>query len=146
MDISNTASAGVSVSIVSRWQSWAPQIKSILRIVAGFLFMTVGLAKLVGFPAEVIPGGGTVALMSLIGIASLLEIVGGGLLILGLFTRPVAFIVAGEMAVAYFIGHAGMGFWPLLNGGTDAVLFCFIWLYFSAAGAGPWSLDTKLRK
>lgn len=135
-----------SINIIARWQSWAPQFKSILRIVAGFLFLTVGLAKLVGFPAEVIPGGGVVPLMSLIGIASLLEIVGGGLLILGLFTRITAFIVAGEMAFAYFIGHSSISFWPLLNGGTDAVLFCFLWLYFSAAGAGPWSLDAKIRK
>ena len=97
--------------------------------------------KLFAFPA-----GATVPLVSLIGLAGILEAFGGGLLLLGFFTRPVAFILAGEMAVAYFIGHASGSFWPVLNGGQLAVLYCFIWLYFSAAGAGPWSLDAKFRK
>ena len=87
------------------------------------------------------PGGGTAPLLTQAGIAGLLEMVGGGLLLVGLFTRPVAFLLSGEMAFAYFIGHAGKGFWPMLNGGAEAVTFCFLWLYISAAGAGPWSLD-----
>ena len=74
------------------------------------------------------------------------EIVGGSLMLLGLFTRPVAFVLAGEMAFAYFIGHAGRGFWPVLNGGVPAVIFCFVWLYFSAAGAGPLSVDASLAR
>jgi putative oxidoreductase len=91
------------------------------------------------------PDGGTATLMSQVGIGGLLEVVGGGLMLVGLFTRPVAFILSGEMAVAYFQFHAPQGFWPMMNGGIPAVLFCFIWLYFSAAGAGPWSLDAARR-
>ena len=130
-------------SVVAKWSNWAPQLLSVLRIVAAFLFMQFGTAKLVAFPAAIMPGGGTAPLGSLAGIAGLLEAVGGVLLLVGLFTRPVAFILAGEMAVAYFIGHAPQGFWPVLNQGHPAVLFCFVWLYISAAGAGPWSLDAK---
>jgi putative oxidoreductase len=87
------------------------------------------------------PDGSTVPLASLIGIAALLEAVGGLLLLVGLFSRPVAFLLSGQMAFAYFIGHASQGFWPVLNQGTDAVFFAFLWLYISAAGPGPWSLD-----
>jgi putative oxidoreductase len=125
----------------SHWRSWAPQLLSVLRIVAAFLFIQVGTAKLFAFPAAVMPSGGTVAVVSLLGLAGVLETFGGGLLLIGLFTRPVAFVLAGEMAVAYFYGHAGHGFWPVLNQGSLAVLFCFVWLTISAAGAGPWSLD-----
>ena len=128
-------------NIVSKWQSWAPQLRSILRIVAVFLFMQVGTAKLFAFPAAIMPDGGTAPIGSLPGIAGALEVFGGLLLLVGLFTRPVAFLLSGEMAVAYFHSHAPQGFWPILNQGTDAVLYCFLWLYFSAAGAGPWSLD-----
>jgi putative oxidoreductase len=92
------------------------------------------------------PGGGTAPLTSLPGFAGALELVGGALLLVGLFTRPVAFIVAGEMAVAYFMGHAPQGFWPVLNQGAPAILFCFIWLYISSAGPGPWSLDALRRR
>lgn len=133
-------------NIVTRWRSWAPYLQSILRIVAAFLFIQFGTAKLFAMPGAVVPGGGTVPLATLAGIAGLLETVGGALLLLGLFTRPVAFIVSGEMAVAYFHGHAPQGFWPVLNGGHPAVLFCFVWLFFSAAGGGPWSLDASLRR
>ena len=129
--------------MVTRWQSWAPQLLSILRIVAAFLFIQVGTAKLFAFPGAVMPGGGTAPLGSLPGIAGLLETVGGLLLLVGLFTRPVAFLLSGEMAIAYFYGHAPQGFWPVLNMGTDAALYCFLWLYFSAAGPGPWSLDAQ---
>jgi putative oxidoreductase len=123
-----------------RSSTWAPWLLSVLRIVAAFLFMQFGTAKLLAFPGPLMPGG-PVPLASLPGVAGLLEAVGGALLLVGLFTRPVAFVLSGEMAFAYFIGHAGKGFWPVLNGGHPAVLFCFVWLYFSAAGAGPLSLD-----
>src|SRR4051794_5295587 len=128
-------------SITSRWIAWAPYLRSVLRIVAAFLFIQFGTAKLLAFPGAIIPGGGTVPLMTQAGIAGLLEMVGGTLLLVGLFTRPVAFLLSGEMAFAYFIGHAGHGFWPILNQGGPAISFCFLWLYLSSAGPGPWSLD-----
>lgn len=128
-------------SIVVRWRAWAPYLLSLLRIVAAFLFIQFGTAKLFGFPAPIMPGGGTAPLGSLPGIAGFLETFGGAFLLIGLFTRPVAFLLSGEMAFAYFIGHAPHGFWPVLNQGHPAVLFCFTFLYLSSAGAGPWSLD-----
>jgi putative oxidoreductase len=112
-----------------------------LRIVAAFLFMQFGTAKLFGFPAPVMPGGGTAPLASVPGVAGALEAFGGALLLVGLFTRPVAFLLSGEMAFAYFIGHAPQGFWPVLNQGHPAIMFCFVWLYLSSAGPGPWSVD-----
>jgi putative oxidoreductase len=130
--------------VFARWQSWAPQLRSLLRIVAAFMFITFGTTKMLAFPAG-IPGGGTVPLGSQLWIGAVLELVGGGLLLLGLFTRPLAFLLAGEMAVAYFQFHFPHSFWPTVNMGTPAILYCFVWLYFSAAGAGPWSLDA-LRK
>jgi putative oxidoreductase len=133
-------------SIVNRWRSWAPQFLSILRIIAAFLFIQFGTGKLFAMPGPLIPGGGTVPVASLAGVAGILESVGGVFLLLGLFTRPVAFLVSGEMAIAYFHGHAPSGFWPVLNGGHPAVLFCFVWLYLSAAGGGAWSLDALLRR
>jgi putative oxidoreductase len=117
--------------------SWQPYLRSVLRIVVAFLFIAHGTQKLLGVPGS----RPTVALISLLGLASLIETFGGALVFLGLFTRPVAFLLAGEMAVAYFTGHAPNGFWPLLNRGEPAVLFCFVWLYLAAAGPGPWSLD-----
>jgi putative oxidoreductase len=92
------------------------------------------------------PGGGTAPVTTLAGMAGLIETVGGALMLLGLFTRPVAFVLAGEMAVAYFHGHAGNGFWPVLNQGGPAIHYCFTFLYFSAAGAGPWSVDAIRRR
>ena len=130
-------------SIPAKWPTWAPYLLSVLRVVAAFLFMQFGTAKVFAFPAAIMPGGGTAPITSLAGIAGLLETFGGLFLLLGLFTRPVAFIVAGEMAVAYLYGHAPQGFWPVLNQGSPAILFCLIWLYLSAAGPGPWSLDAK---
>ncbi len=127
--------------VASRWRSWSPHLLTLVRIVAAFLFIQVGTAKLFAFPGAIMPGGGTASLGSLPGIAGVLETFGGLLLLLGLFTRPVAFLLSGEMAVAYFYGHAPQGFWPVLNQGTDAVFYAFLWLYLSAAGAGPWSLD-----
>jgi putative oxidoreductase len=135
-----------SDSLPARWRSWSPYLLSLLRIVAAFLFIQFGSAKVLALPAAIMPGGGTAPLMSLAGFAGALELVGGTLLLLGLFTRPVAFLVAGEMAVAYFMGHAPQGFWPVLNQGSPAILFCFIWLYLSSAGPGPWSLDARLRR
>lgn len=127
--------------LIFRWRSWAPYLLSILRIVAAFLFMQSGTAKLFAFPAAILPDGGTAPIVSLIGLAGILEAVGGLFLLVGLFTRPVAFLLSGEMAVAYFKAHAPQGFWPLLNHGQSAVFFAFLWLYLSAAGAGPWSID-----
>jgi putative oxidoreductase len=128
-------------SLAERWRLWAPYLLSVLRIVVAFLFMQFGTAKLFGLPAPIMPGGGTAPITSLPGFAGALEAFGGALVLLGLFTRPVAFILSGEMAVAYFMGHAPNGFWPVINQGTPAVLFCFMFLYLSSAGAGPWSLD-----
>jgi putative oxidoreductase len=132
-------------NIVTRWRSWSPYLLSILRIVAAFLFIQFGTAKLFGFPAPIMPGGGTAPLGSLAWFASVLEAFGGLFLLIGLFTRPVAFLLSGEMAFAYFLGHAPQGFWPVLNQGHPAVLFCFVFLYISAAGPGPWSLDAMRR-
>ena len=131
--------------IVSRWRSFSPQLLSVLRIVAAFMFIQPGTMKLFGWPMSM-PGGGTVDLMSQMGIGAVLEIVGGTLLLIGLFTRPVAFLLSGEMAVAYFQFHAPQSFWPIVNQGQPAVLYCFIWLYLSAAGPGPWSVDAAIRK
>jgi len=132
--------------LFSRWISWAPYLLSVLRIVVAFLFMQYGSTKLFGFPAEVMPGGGTAAPLSLAGIAAILELFGGALVFVGLFTRSVSFILSGEMAVAYFYGHAPQGLWPVLNQGVSAILFCFLFLYISAAGPGPWSIDAALRR
>ncbi len=133
-------------SMTSRWRSWAPYFLSVLRIIAAFAFFTYGSAKLFAWPAAMMPNGGTAPLASLIGVAGTLEVVGGALLFIGLFSRPVAFLLSGEMAYAYLTGHAARGFWPVLNQGTPALLFCFIWLYISAAGPGPWSLDALRRR
>lgn len=127
-------------------KEWAPQLLSVLRIVVAFLFFQVGSAKWFAFPAAIMPGGGTAPVGSLAWFAGIIEVVGGTLFLLGLFTRPVALILSGEMAFAYFIGHAGNGFWPVLNQGAPAVFYCFTYLYYSAAGAGPWSLDAVLAR
>lgn len=135
-----------TTSLTARWRSWAPYLLSTLRIVTAFLFVQYGSTKLLALPAAIMPGGGTAPLASLPGFAGALELVGGALLLVGLFTRPVAFILAGEMAVAYFMGHAPRGFWPILNEGAPAILFCFLWLYISSAGSGPWSIDALRAK
>jgi putative oxidoreductase len=132
-------------SLVARWRSLAPYLLSILRIVAAFLFMQYGTTKVFAFPAAVMPGGGTAAVGSLAWVAGVLEVFGGLLLLLGLFTRPVAFVLSGEMAFAYFIGHAPQGLWPVLNQGAPAAFYCFLFLYLSAAGPGPWSVDALRR-
>ena len=131
---------------VSRKSAWGPRFQSLLRIVSALMFMNAGTMKLFAFPAGVPPDGGAVPLISQMGLGAILEVFGGLLMLLGLFTRPVAFILAGEMAVAYFQFHFPQGFWPTMNGGVAAALYCFIWLYFSAAGPGPWSLDARRGK
>jgi putative oxidoreductase len=118
---------------------WVPYALAVLRIMTALLFMAHGTAKLLGFPDL----GFSPEVLSLPWIAGLLEIVGGVLLVLGLFTRPVAFILSGEMAVAYFMAHAPQGFHPIQNGGESAVLFCFVFLYFVFSGPGAWSLDRR---
>ena len=130
-------------NLVSKWAASSPQLRSVLRIAAAFMFMLSGTMIVFAFPAGMPPDGGSAPLMSQIWIGGVLEAVGGVLLLLGLFTRPVAFVLAGEMAVAYFQFHSPNGFWPNVNGGVASALYCFVWLYFSAAGAGPWSLDAR---
>jgi putative oxidoreductase len=138
---------GMSESnLARRLSAWTPKLLSVLRIMAAFLFIQYGTTKLFAWPGAVMLNGATVQVASLIGVAAVLETFGGLLLLAGLFTRPVAFLLAGEMAAAYFMGHAGRGFWPVLNQGSIAVLFCFVWLYISAAGPGPWSLDALMRR
>jgi putative oxidoreductase len=129
-----------SSGVAARWQAWSPQLRSVLRMAAAFMFIQSGTMKLFAFPMRM-PTGGTAPLTSQMGVGGTLEVFGGALLFLGLLTRPVAFILAGEMAVAYFQFHSPKNFWPIINGGQPAVLYCFIWLYLSAAGPGPWSLD-----
>jgi putative oxidoreductase len=125
--------------------AWAPRLLSVMRIVIAFTFMAHGTQKLFGFPPSAQPGPSP-AMMSLPGIAGVLEFVGGALLLVGLFTRPVAFVLSGLMAVAYFMAHAPQGFWPIVNRGELAVVYCFVFLYLAAAGGGPWSLDAILRR
>ena len=124
--------------------SWAPYVLSILRIITGLLFLEHSLSKLFHFPP--IAMFANLQILSLVGIAGIIELIGSILLIFGLFTRIVAFILSGEMAFAYFIAHGPRSFFPLLNGGEPAILFCFIFLYIAAAGPGPWSIDATRRK
>ena len=117
--------------------AWAPVFLSILRIVAALIFMAHGTAKLLGFPAsEMSP-----AAFSLPWLAGAIELVGGALLAIGLYSRAAAFVMSGTMAAAYFLAHAPQSFYPVLNGGDAAILYCFVFLYIVFAGPGPWSLD-----
>ena len=131
---------------VGRWKSLAPELLSLLRVVAALAFVAAGTSKLFAFPVGMPPNGTTASFPSQIWIGGFLEVVGGLLVLVGLFTRPVAFVLAGEMAVAYFQFHFPQGFWPTVNGGVAAMLYCFVWLYISAAGPGPWSLDALRRR
>ena len=120
-------------------QSFAPALQSVLRIVTGLLFLEHGTGKLLGFPhglpfIDKLPTG-------LLYFTGTIELVGGILITIGLFTRPVAFVLSGFMAVAYFMAHSPMSFFPAINMGEPAVLFCFVFLYLAAAGAGPWAID-----
>lgn len=118
--------------------TWAPRALAALRIMAALLYIEHGTQKLLGFPPSANPGP---ALLSLSGISGVLELFGGALVLLGLFTRPVAFVLSGHMAFAYFIAHAPRSFFPVLNGGDAAILYCFVFLYLCVAGPGAWSLD-----
>ena len=122
--------------------SWSGPLQSILRIITGLLFLAHGSAKILVWPqVEMFKDG--VPVGSLLGIGGLLEIVGGVLIVLGLFTRISAFVLSGMMAVAYFMFHAPAAFFPIINGGELAIIYSFVFLYFAAAGAGPWSLDAR---
>ena len=124
--------------------AWSPQLLSVLRIVAAVLYVLHGTQKMFGVPPSA--SGATVHLASRLGAAATIEIVLGTLILLGLFTRPAAFICSGEMAFAFFLSHFPRGWLPLLNQGELPVLFCFIFLYLAAAGPGPWSLDAAVRR
>ena len=129
--------------IVAKWQAMGPQFQSILRIVAAGMYLLHGTMKLFAFPASVMgDGGGTVALMSQFGLGGIIETVGGALL---LVTRPVAFLAAGELAVVYWQFHFPKSPWPVMSGGELPALYCFVFLFISAVGPGPWSLDAKRR-
>jgi putative oxidoreductase len=125
------------------FDTWSPRLLAVLRIVTAYLFILHGTAKLFGIPH--VASFDNLQVMSLIGLAGLLEVFGGASILLGLFTRPIAFVLSGFMAVAYFMGHASRGhvLVPFMNQGESAVLFCFIFLYLSVAGAGAWSIDSK---
>ena len=132
--------ASTRVSLLTN--EWAPRVLSIVRIVAALLFMEHGMQKLFGVPAGPIHPD----VFSLLWFAAVLELAGGVLLLIGLFTRPVAFLLSGEMAFAYWMAHAPRSPFPAVNGGDSAILFCFVFLYLAVAGGGPWSLDTGTRK
>jgi putative oxidoreductase len=126
-------------------ETWTPRALAVLRIVTGYLFFQHGSAKLLGFPH--VAGFDGLQILSLAGVAGILEVVGGALLVVGLLVRPVSFILCGMMAVAYFIAHAAPEsvLAPMLNGGEGAVLYCFIFLFLAVAGAGAWSIDSMRR-
>lgn len=117
---------------------WSPRVLSIMRMVTAFLFMQHGGQKIFGYPA---PQRSELDLFSLTGVAGTLELFGGFLVLIGLFTQPAAFVLSGLMAFAYFIAHAPRDFWPILNGGELAVMYSFVFLYLAVAGGGVWSLD-----
>ncbi|HEY4169544.1 MAG TPA: DoxX family protein [Reyranella sp.] len=125
-------------------QAWTPMLLSIMRFMSGLLLLQHGFGKWLKFPPGAYPP--TMDLNSMPGYAGIIELVGGILLVLGLFTRPAAFIVSGMCAVGYFLVHAPNGFYPILNKGETIALYCFVFLYLAAAGGGAWSLDAWLRK
>lgn len=130
--------------MMERLTAWSPRALSVLRIITGLMIIQHGMAKLLGFPA--VASFANLSPFSLIGAAGFIELIGGALLIIGFLTQPVAFIVSGEMAFAYFIAHAPKSFFPLINDGTLAIIFCFACLYLSTAGAGPWSVDAAVKR
>jgi putative oxidoreductase len=140
MNRAGTPTAFASLTNLTALDRYAPYIRSILRIMAGLLFCEHGLSKLFGFPQP----GHMPDVLTLLWCAGCIESIGGLLVALGLFTRVAAFIMSGEMAFAYFITHNPRGFYPILNGGDAAILFCFFFLYLVFAGPGPWSLDALL--
>ena len=139
------AQASLPGEVAADWLQavWAPRILSVVRIVCGLIYMEHGTQKWLGFPPS---GRPTPELFSLSGFGGILELVGGALLVFGLFTRPVAFLLSGEMAVGYWMSHAPRSFFPILNGGDAAILYCFIFLYLAFAGGGAWSLDRVIWK
>ena len=124
--------------------AWAPRLLGVLRFMTGLMLLQHGLGKIFKFP--VIPAFTKLDLGSMPGIAGFFELIGGALLVVGLFSRPAAFIVSGMCAVGYFTVHAQRGFYPILNGGELIALYCFVFLYIAAAGAGPWSIDATMRR
>ena len=127
----------------NKFSAYQPQLLSVLRIVTGLLFISHGTAKVLGFPAvDGMPPPG----LSLAGLSGPLELVLGALFLIGLFTRPVAFLASGFCAVGYWMVHAKMGAFPIVNGGETIALYCFVFLYFVAAGPGPWSVDSAMKK
>ena len=131
----------------AKWSGYAPYFHSLLRIVAGLMFMLAGTTILFSFPSGGPGMTGAPPLTSQMGIGGILLAGGGALMVLGLFTKPVAFVLSGMMAVAYFqFHHLKGGMWPTINGGVPAALYCFIWLYISAAGPGPLSIDAMRAK
>lgn len=136
----------MSTNYFNRWKTYAPYFLSALRIISSLIFITAGTSKLFAFPVGMPPDGSTAEFMTQVWIGGFLEVFGGALVLVGFYTRPAAFILSGEMAVAYFQFHAQQGFWPTMNGGIPAILYCFIFLYFSAAGAGPLSIDSLIQK
>jgi putative oxidoreductase len=133
----------MSTTIAVMMTAWTPRLLSVLRIVAALLYFMHGTSKLLALPP--VRGGATVPLFSLTGAAGVVEIGGGLLILIGLFTRPAAFVCSGEMASAYFISHARRALFPLQNMGELPILFCFVFLYLAAAGGGPWSVDAARR-
>ena len=131
------------MALFDRLSRFAPQLQGLLRIIAGLLFLSHGLVKLFGFPPGAAPG--PQPLTSLLGAAGIIEVVAGTLIVLGLFTRCAAFVASGEMAVAYWMFHAPQGFYPVVNMGEAAILYCFLFLYFAAAGPGALAIDTARR-
>ena len=129
---------------MSKLDHWSPRVLSVLRIVTALLVVEHATMKFFAFPAAM-PGPGG-ALPPIIIVAGVIELAAGSLIALGLFTRPAAFLASGTMAAAYFIGHATQGFWPILNQGEAAVMFCFVFLYLVFAGPGSWSLDALFRR
>ena len=125
---------------------WTSRMLSIFRIVAGVMFLTAGTMKIFGYPANPMPNMPPIEPWTQIWIGGWMEVIGGLLILLGLFTRPTAFILAGEMAVAYFQFHQPTAFWPTQNGGVAAVMYCFFFLYLVFAGAGEWSLDAMIAR
>ena len=119
-------------------EAYSAQLHSVLRIMTGLLFLQHGTTKYLSFPVSKF---NSVPALSMGGVAGMFELVGGAMIVFGLFTRPVAFVLSGLMAVAYFYAHAARGFFPILNGGELAILYCFVFLYLSAHGGGAWSLD-----
>jgi putative oxidoreductase len=129
----------------STLNKYQPQVLSLLRIIVGLVFLQHGMQKWFGVPVAN-PNFANITLMSMVGIAGLIEIVAGSLITVGLFTRAAALIASGEMAVAYFTSHFPRGMTPMANNGSLAVLYCWVFLYLVFAGAGIWSLDYMLRK